>query len=177
MGMASIKVILVLLFASLTACEPDNSARNPVVADNFSTALSPFTALVVADQRLALPVLAVRPHSIGEEAGWSRALAKAIGAREEFRTPFGRVDLLTPTHAVEVDWLRKWHEALGQALHYAHATGRKPAFVLILKPEQWPLSQHYRGKLGLIRDVARNNGVQAFVVIQAPPPTAVASRS
>ena len=44
-----------------------------------------------------------------------------------------RVDCLTPTHAIEMDFARKWPEAIGQSLHYALLTNRKAGIVLILK--------------------------------------------
>ena len=50
----------------------------------------------------------------------------------EYRIPGGRVDCLTETHAVEVDFARKWAEAIGQALYYSHYTGKKPGIVLIM---------------------------------------------
>ena len=43
-----------------------------------------------------------------------------------------RCDILTATHAIEVDFAKKWAEAIGQSLHYALHTGKKPAVALIL---------------------------------------------
>tara|TARA_R110000744_G_scaffold359176_1_gene466433 strand:- start:2 stop:406 length:405 start_codon:yes stop_codon:yes gene_type:complete len=45
-----------------------------------------------------------------------------------------RVDCLTNTHAIEYDFAHKWAEAIGQALHYAAMTGKKPGIVLIVDP-------------------------------------------
>lgn len=47
-----------------------------------------------------------------------------------------RVDCLTETHACEFDWAKKWYEGFGQALWYAHNTGKKPCLVLILKSDK-----------------------------------------
>lgn len=44
-----------------------------------------------------------------------------------------RVDLLSDTYAIEVDWSYKWAECIGQALYYAEVTGRKPACLLLVK--------------------------------------------
>ncbi len=44
-----------------------------------------------------------------------------------------RCDCLTDTHAVEVEFARKWKEAIGQALHYARKSGKKPGVVLIIR--------------------------------------------
>lgn len=46
-----------------------------------------------------------------------------------------RVDCLTDTLAVEVEFAPKWKEAVGQALFYAVKTGRKPGVVLILEKD------------------------------------------
>ena len=42
-----------------------------------------------------------------------------------------RVDCLTDTHAIEIDFADKWAESIGQALYYASETGRKPGVALI----------------------------------------------
>ncbi len=58
-------------------------------------------------------------------------------AKLEAPVKYGRVDLLSDDYAIEVDKLDNFHEALGQALHYAKETGRKPAvaiFILERKP-------------------------------------------
>lgn len=44
-----------------------------------------------------------------------------------------RVDCLTDTYAIEVDFAHKWAEAIGQALHYAVMTGKQPGIMLIIK--------------------------------------------
>jgi hypothetical protein len=44
-----------------------------------------------------------------------------------------RCDCLTSTHAIEVDFGRKWAEAIGQSLHYSRLTGKEAGVLLILK--------------------------------------------
>ena len=44
-----------------------------------------------------------------------------------------RCDILTDTHAIEVDFADKWSEAIGQSLNYATQTGKKAGIVLVLK--------------------------------------------
>lgn len=44
-----------------------------------------------------------------------------------------RIDCLTDTLAVEVDFAPKWHECIGQALYYGRKTRRTPACVLIME--------------------------------------------
>jgi hypothetical protein len=42
-----------------------------------------------------------------------------------------RVDCLTNNLAIEVDWAKKWPEAIGQSLYYSHMTNKKAAIALI----------------------------------------------
>jgi len=42
-----------------------------------------------------------------------------------------RVDILSNTYAIEVDFAKKWAESIGQSLFYAEMTGKKPAILLI----------------------------------------------
>ena len=44
-----------------------------------------------------------------------------------------RVDCLTKDYAVEFDFAPKWAEAIGQSLHYARLTGKKPGINLIIE--------------------------------------------
>ena len=59
------------------------------------------------------------------------------GIMEYQNEDYSRVDCLTKTHAVVFDFANKWHESIGQALHYGLMTGKKPMVVLILdNPEK-----------------------------------------
>ncbi len=44
-----------------------------------------------------------------------------------------RVDCLTDEYAIEVDFAKKWAESVGQSLHYALMTEKKPAVGLIVR--------------------------------------------
>ncbi len=44
-----------------------------------------------------------------------------------------RVDCLTDEYAIEVDFAKKWAESVGQSLHYALMTEKKPAIGLIVR--------------------------------------------
>jgi hypothetical protein len=58
-------------------------------------------------------------------------------ARMEVPVKYGRIDLLTDDYAIEVDRLEKFHAAIGQALHYAKETGKKPGIaIFIMEPKQ-----------------------------------------
>lgn len=48
-----------------------------------------------------------------------------------------RVDCLTEEYAVEADYAKKWAESIGQAFYYAANTGKDPAVLLIVGPNDW----------------------------------------
>lgn len=68
------------------------------------------------------------------EVAEARKLATRYQAEVEVRLPDdSRVDLLSKTYAIEVDWAPKWAEAIGQSIHYSLLTDKKPAVILLLK--------------------------------------------
>lgn len=72
-------------------------------------------------------------HHRHNEASYQQAWCNARnGVMEYENEDKTRVDCLTKTHAVEFDFANKWHESIGQALHYGIMTGKKPKVVLIL---------------------------------------------
>lgn len=79
------------------------------------------------------PVSRYAPTSDGKlpEAYWQHAFNEvfADGATEVI-VEAGRADIVNSTYAIEVDKIQKWHEAIGQALHYAKETGKQPAIAL-----------------------------------------------
>ena len=55
------------------------------------------------------------------------------GVMEQSLLDRTRVDCLTDEYAIEVDFARKWAEAVGQSLYYAEMTGKKPAIGFIVR--------------------------------------------
>lgn len=72
-------------------------------------------------------------HHEHNESSYQNAWCSMHGGIVEYENKDKtRVDCLTTTHAVEFDFANKWHESIGQALHYGIMTGKKPKVVLIL---------------------------------------------
>lgn len=67
------------------------------------------------------------------EADYCQIIHSHVGGELEVSVTSGRVDIVTDTHAYEVEWARNWKEAIGQALWYGLQTNKKPAIVLILR--------------------------------------------
>ena len=68
------------------------------------------------------------------EADYTHRLAVEYQCESEVVMPDEtRCDLVTDTHAIEVEWASKWQEAPGQAILYAIWTGKRPAIVLLVR--------------------------------------------
>jgi hypothetical protein len=65
------------------------------------------------------------------EREWMLALSSQLHGVTEYSIKMGRIDILTKTDAIEVDYFHKWHESIGQALHYSIETKRRPTIALI----------------------------------------------
>lgn len=77
------------------------------------------------------------PNPTSNEVAWSTWLADQMGGCAEYVLPDkSRVDILTPTLAIEVDWVKKWAEAIGQAVFYGIMTDRQPAILLLLRSKE-----------------------------------------
>ena len=66
---------------------------------------------------------------------WRDALAAHFRKTEpdvktEVKLRGGRCDIVTEKYAIEVDRANKWHEAIGQAAHYALYLKKKPCIAL-----------------------------------------------
>lgn len=83
--------------------------------------------------------------------------AERGGVAEKVLADRTRVDCLLPDFAIEVDYASKWAEAMGQALHYARMTQRRPGVLLILRQ---PADMRYARRLYLD---AQHWGVPLFV--------------
>jgi len=57
-------------------------------------------------------------------------------AQMEAPVKYGRIDLLSSEYAIEVDSPENFHEAIGQALHYAKETGKKPAVAFYILEDE-----------------------------------------
>lgn len=97
----------------------------------------------VLTSSLLVPTISLPVSHVAPEADWSHALAKAINGNAEVQVAFGRADVMTDEYAIEVDFLAKWKEGLGQALHYGDAADRTPVLALVVteRPEEALLKQ------------------------------------
>lgn len=77
-------------------------------------------------------ISASRPHELWYQKVW----CEGKGGKVEVRLDDGRrVDCLTQKYAIEMDFARKWPEAIGQSLDYSMLTDKQAGIVLILNKE------------------------------------------
>ena len=74
---------------------------------------------------------------LNPEAYYQDIAAKKYNGQTEVTMPDGtRCDIVTETHAIEVDFADKWAEAIGQSLNYSIQLNKKAGILLILeKPD------------------------------------------
>jgi hypothetical protein len=113
-----------------------------------------------------LPLVALKLDNPTLEKDWSGALSVQLNGTAEAPTEAGRVDVLTDRYAIEVDRLDKWHEAIGQAAHYAQTTKRIPVVALIIPSDSWPLSDSTIAKLLLIEETCVARGIRLVLLRQ-----------
>ena len=79
-------------------------------------------------------ILAVNISLPGQnEAYFVDIISRKLGGVTEMPVYGGRVDIVTDEYAIEVEWARKWKNAIGQALWYGLQTNKKPGIVLIMR--------------------------------------------
>ncbi len=133
-----------------------SAASLPAVASGGS--------LAITSGDLLLPIIELRIPDAQLETHWSAALASVLTGHTEVPVEGGRIDVLTEHYAIEVDRLEKWHEAIGQAAHYALKTGKAPVAAIVLPSELWPFSSTTSAKLLLIDATCTKQGVKLVLL-------------
>lgn len=95
--------------------------------------IKPHLYLIVVLSALAGPADArTRHHS---EQWYQEEWCRKSGGKAEVTLNDGtRCDCITENYAIEVEFAKRWYQAVGQSLHYAIKTKRVPGIVLIVDP-------------------------------------------
>lgn len=80
---------------------------------------------------MLVPIVRLHLSMNAPEKDWTDALARKINGQLEVQVDRGRVDVMTDAYAIEIDFLKKWHEGLGQAIHYGDESTRIGVLALI----------------------------------------------
>ncbi|MCP3942404.1 MAG: hypothetical protein GY710_13080 [Desulfobacteraceae bacterium] len=80
-----------------------------------------------------IPTISHAKHLHPEKWYQNKWCAEQNG-QTEYRLPDKtRCDCLTDTHAIEVDFAKKFYEAIGQSLYYSMQTGKRAGVLLIIE--------------------------------------------
>ena len=104
------------------------------------------------------------------EAAWRDALAAKLKGQHEVPVEGGRIDVMTDTLAIEIDWPHKWHEGLGQSLHYAQLTGKQGVLALVSYSQGLDnLREKSRQRFDMVENVCKSNGIRLIVLFPSKP--------
>lgn len=68
------------------------------------------------------------------EAFYQQKIAEKVGGQQEVVLEDGtRVDIVTQSDVIEVEFAHKWYEACGQSLFYSYLTGKAPVIWLVVE--------------------------------------------
>ena len=109
---------------------------------------------------LVLFVLTVQAKHIHKEKYYQNIFCNKFNGITEYRLKDKtRVDCLTSTLAVEVDFASKWAESIGQSLHYGIQTNRKATVLLILERKQKDIKYLLR-----LLKVAKQHNIRVYSI-------------
>lgn len=91
------------------------------------------SATLIYSKNILVPTILLPVSQESNEKDWNEALTKQIGGISEVPIAYGRVDVMTEVYAIEIDFIQKWHEGLGQAIHYGEAAKKIGVLALIDK--------------------------------------------
>lgn len=99
------------------------------------------------------------------ESLWRDELARQWDGETEHSIEGGRIDVLTTNEAVEVEFIHKWHEGIGQALHYGSAMKRQGVLAIVVSAQsEDKLLAASRQRLELIEGQCVGNGLRMIVL-------------
>ncbi|MGI2027843.1 hypothetical protein [Endozoicomonas acroporae] len=97
----------------------------------MTTALNRMTGSILA---LTISASAAVSRAQPSESWYQQVWCEGMDGKVEHRLKDGRrIDCLTDQYAIEIEFARKWPEAIGQSLNYSMLTGKQAGIVLILK--------------------------------------------
>jgi len=93
------------------------------------------------------------------ESYYQGIFATAVkGQREVVLSDQARVDIVTDTFAIEVDFADKWAESIGQSLYYGRMLNKKPGVLLVVNGTK---EERYVKRLMM---VAAHNDIQVWIL-------------
>lgn len=83
---------------------------------------------------------------------------KIKGQKEVVLNDLARVDIVTDTFAIEVDFAPKWAESIGQSLYYGLMLNKKPGILLVVEGKK---EERYVNR---VTEIARVYGITVWIM-------------
>jgi len=85
-------------------------------------------------------ILVVTSVAAQPESWYIEEIAKYLKGQTEIPVENGRIDIVTETHAIEVERASNWKHSIGQSLWYAQQKNLSPGIVLlVLDEDDWKM--------------------------------------
>ncbi len=147
-------VVSIVVKLTKTTKQNDNRADSAIsLNEHFSANNSSF-----------IPTITLNVDDVSLEKYWIKALSQKVSGQSEVTVEYGRVDVLTENYAIEVDFLNKWKEGIGQALHYGEVSGKIPTLALIDEKNISETSDEHKEKLQHIEALAVKKGIRLLLL-------------
>ena len=159
-----IKVAIAVIIASiilgglLRFIDKDTSASKVTNTENQKN--------IGISNSMLVPIIRLSLNTGAPEKEWTDALAEELRGQSEVQVDRGRVDVMTDSYAIEIDFLKKWHEGLGQAIHYGDESIRIGVLALIDEKN----AHHDLEHLKLLKKIERlciDAGVKLVLLVRA----------
>ena len=109
---------------------------------------------------LLLTSIRVNAQRLNYEKVYQKEFSLIIGGQMEVTLPDRtRVDIVTDTFAIEVDFANKWAEGIGQSLYYGEVLNKKPGILLIIENRE--KDKKYLDRL---MKVAFKHGITVWII-------------
>lgn len=112
------------------------------------------------DQNITNTIYHLNLKANDPEVKWSKSLSKKLNGETEISIPYGRIDIVTKSNAIEVEFLDKWHEGIGQSLHYAKETHKIATLAIIMTN----INQQNVDKFLYVNELCNELGINVVIV-------------
>jgi hypothetical protein len=95
------------------------------------------------------------------ERDYQKIFCKNLNGKIEYRLiDKSRIDCLTSEYAIEIDYGKKWAEAIGQSLYYSYMTNRKAGIGIIVDLKSKSDSRY----LKRLYEVTKKLNIKVFII-------------
>lgn len=157
-----IKVAIIVIAASIVLGGLLRITDNKSSVSNVPRKNNP--TMLGTSGNIIIPVIMLPVNVTALEKEWNASLANQINGQSEVQVDRGRVDVMTDAYAIEIDFFKKWHEGLGQAIHYGDASNRIGVLALIERHKEHETDVEHMELLRKIERLCIEKGVKLILL-------------